>query len=207
MKPTPTVLSTITEVIPAQGSSEGGSRVAILGAHFIDSPACRIRFDTIDCVPTFHGAGTLICYTPQHAPGTVQVRVSNSPKKYSETFGTFTYVDHFTAFPNNDQLAISLDPAEQFDDLQTDWPSNQTFELGKEDDAFGNSQYSTGLDFNSLKKDLDVRGYHVLHYYAASGEMHQMKPYLPLLLIFKTRMAILLCTGLFLNNKLILSTN
>lgn len=91
MKPVPSIAPTITDAVPESGPTTGGTRVAILGSNFVDSPAARIRFDNTDVMPIFHAPGTLICHTPQHSPGTVQVRVCNSNKKWSETFATFTY--------------------------------------------------------------------------------------------------------------------
>ncbi|PRP88434.1 hypothetical protein PROFUN_03151 [Planoprotostelium fungivorum] len=91
MKPIPAVAPTVSEVIPSHGPTTGGTRVAILGANFADSPAARIRFDQIEVMPIFHGGGTLICHTPQHPVGAAQVRVSNASKKYSDDFATFIY--------------------------------------------------------------------------------------------------------------------
>lgn len=92
MKPVPTIAPTITDVVPESGSITGGTRIAILGSNFVESPAARIRFDNIDVMPVFHGPGTLICHTPQHSQGTVSVRVCNSAKKWSDTVINFTYV-------------------------------------------------------------------------------------------------------------------
>jgi hypothetical protein len=94
----PTAAPVITEVIPPVGPPNGGTRVAVLGNNFVDSPAARIRFDTTDVMPMFHGPGTLICHTPQHTPGTVSVRVCNSTKKWSETSATFTYDSSLETF-------------------------------------------------------------------------------------------------------------
>ena len=72
--------ASVTEVIPYSGSTQGGTRVAVLGNNFVDSPSARVRFDNTDVMPTFHGPRTLICVTPQHQPGIVSVRVSNDSK-------------------------------------------------------------------------------------------------------------------------------
>jgi hypothetical protein len=98
MKPVPTVSPVVTEVLPNYGPCTGGTRVAILGSNFADSPAARIRFDNVDVMPIFHGPGTLICHTPQHTPGTVLVRVCNSNKMWSETSTVFTYDENFQPF-------------------------------------------------------------------------------------------------------------
>jgi hypothetical protein len=92
MKPVPAAIPVISEVIPGTGPATGGTRVAILGSNFADTPALRIRFDTSDVIPEFKGPGTLVCHTPQHIPGPVLVRVANG-SAWSETGCTFTYAD------------------------------------------------------------------------------------------------------------------
>jgi len=96
LKPAPAVAPTIADVIPEGGPTTGGTRVAILGANFIDSPGARIKFDSLEVMPQFHGPGTLVCHTPQHPPGTVTVRVSNANKKWSDTSATFTFYEEPT---------------------------------------------------------------------------------------------------------------
>ncbi len=83
----------------------GGTRVAILGVNFVDNPASRIRFDQTDVMPIFHGPGTLICHTPQHPPGTVEVGVCNSMKKWSEQNASFTYDEQLASF--NEQIQVA----------------------------------------------------------------------------------------------------
>jgi len=90
LKPSPKTKSTVSEVIPALGSPNGQTRVAILGNNFVDSPTTRVRFDTIEVMPIFHGPKTLICHTPKHAPGKVKVQVCNEPNRWSNA-GTFTF--------------------------------------------------------------------------------------------------------------------
>eukprot|EP01117_Protostelium_nocturnum_P010064 TRINITY_DN3590_c0_g1_i1.p1 TRINITY_DN3590_c0_g1~~TRINITY_DN3590_c0_g1_i1.p1 ORF type:complete len:809 (-),score=201.18 TRINITY_DN3590_c0_g1_i1:68-2494(-) len=99
MKPVPTVAPIISEVIPGFGPTSGGTRVAILGANFADSPAARIRFDSTEVMPIFHGVGTLICHTPQHPPGAAQVKVSNASKKWSEDHALFIYDERLASNP------------------------------------------------------------------------------------------------------------
>jgi len=91
MKPITTTAAVLHEVIPSSGPVTGGTRVGVLGANFVDSPAARVRFDTTDVMPHFYGPGTLVCHSPQHDAGSVSVRVCNSPKKWSDTAATFTY--------------------------------------------------------------------------------------------------------------------
>lgn len=87
LKVSPKLLPTVTEVIPYGGSENGGTRVAILGSGFCDSPTVRVKFDHIEVMPIFHGAKTLIVATPQHEPGTVEVRVCNDLNSWSESTG------------------------------------------------------------------------------------------------------------------------
>eukprot|EP01127_Copromyxa_protea_P005345 TRINITY_DN1528_c0_g1_i1.p1 TRINITY_DN1528_c0_g1~~TRINITY_DN1528_c0_g1_i1.p1 ORF type:complete len:950 (-),score=158.38 TRINITY_DN1528_c0_g1_i1:95-2944(-) len=91
LKATPKLLPTVTEVIPFGGPECGGTRVAILGSGFCDSPTVRVKFDQIEVMPIFHGAKTLIVSTPQHQAGTVEVRVCNDLNSWSESAATFTY--------------------------------------------------------------------------------------------------------------------
>ncbi len=76
-------LPTVTEVIPYGGPTTGSTRVAILGVNFQDSPTTRVRFDNIEVIPIFHGSKTLLCHTPRHEPGLVQVTVCNEPNAWS----------------------------------------------------------------------------------------------------------------------------
>jgi len=75
------------------GPATGYTRVAVLGANFVESPTTRVKFDNIEVMPIFHGPKTLICHTPKHMAGVVEVRVCNDPKKWSETCAKFTYND------------------------------------------------------------------------------------------------------------------
>ena len=84
---------TVSEIIPAMGVCCGGTRVAILGSNFSNSPSMRVLFGTVEVVPIFYAPGTITCVTPEHAPGTVSVRVCNIPKCWSESAASFTYED------------------------------------------------------------------------------------------------------------------
>jgi hypothetical protein len=87
--PTPPV---VTEVLPSRGPSNGGTRIAILGDNFIDSPNLRLRFGNTILRPTFHESRTLICTTPPGFPRTVvSVSVSNDGSDYSAVQAQFTY--------------------------------------------------------------------------------------------------------------------
>jgi hypothetical protein len=87
--PTPPVVS---EVLPARGPACGGTRVAILGDNFIDSPNLRVRFGNTLLQPIFHEARTLICTTPFGLPQSiVLVSVSNDGVDYSTAQAQFAY--------------------------------------------------------------------------------------------------------------------
>lgn len=87
-------LPSVNEVVPATGSTQGGTRVVVLGTNFEDTPALLVKFDNIAVIPEYYGAGTLICITPRHIPGQVSVTVSNNAKDYGKSKGTFTFEDH-----------------------------------------------------------------------------------------------------------------
>jgi len=91
LRPASSMTPSVNEVIPYNGSASGGTRVAVLGTNFVDSPSTRVRFDNIDVMPVFHGPRTLICTVPAHPLGIVSVRVSNDSKLWSPTAASFTY--------------------------------------------------------------------------------------------------------------------
>lgn len=113
-----TVVGTIPlviEVIPSVGATTGGTRVAIIGANFVDSPAARVKFDDTEVLATYHGNGTIVCHTPEHVPGTVPVYVSNANKSFSETFASFTYLDSlFSQYENGFQDPQTISPFYEF---------------------------------------------------------------------------------------------
>lgn len=163
MKPVPTVSAVVTEAVPACGDSNGGTRVAIIGGSFVDSPAIRVKFDSVEVVPTFHGPGTLICVTPQHPPGTVVVKVANTPKKWSETQTNFTYVDFQSQQQNKDPVHISsFSPQQPFD--ISGWPGSSYYET----DASGMQDSMIGSD---MINSLDSSGFTTLQYAAAAGDI------------------------------------
>lgn len=84
---------TVSEIIPASGACRGGTRVAILGSNFSNSPGMRVLFGNVEVVPTFYAQGTITCVTPEHSPGVVPVRVCNIPKCWSDSSVSFTYED------------------------------------------------------------------------------------------------------------------
>ena len=149
------VLPTILEVIPSTGTCTGGTRVAILGANFIDSPSVRIKFDNIEVQPEYHGPSTLLCTTPQHGPGLVTVYVSNNSKSWSESYAHFIYENSEPqpqAFPidvysSNHLCSTIFDGCYQsLEDILISNPS---------------------MDLNSL----NFRGFSPLHYAAALGNV------------------------------------
>eukprot|EP00727_Mastigamoeba_balamuthi_P002116 m51a1_g11901 hypothetical protein (839) ;mRNA; r:616501-619650 len=91
LRPSPATPASVTEVVPALGPTVGGTRVAVLGRNFADTPNTRVRFDNVEVVPEFRGPGTLLCATPPHMPGVVEVRVCNARDEWSETSAAFAY--------------------------------------------------------------------------------------------------------------------
>lgn len=87
-------LPSVLEVIPPSGATTGFTRVAILGRDFVESPTTRVRFGNTEVHPTFHGPKTLICRTPPHAAGRVEVRVCNDPNGWSQSAGHFYFDPH-----------------------------------------------------------------------------------------------------------------
>lgn len=92
LKTRPKALPVITEMIPPQGSPAGGTKVAILGNNFEESPTARVRFDEVEIRPTFHGPKTLIVQTPKHVSGTVKVQICNESNQWSTSVGIFTFI-------------------------------------------------------------------------------------------------------------------
>jgi hypothetical protein len=87
--PTP---PSVIEILPSGGPACGGTRVAILGDNFIESPNLRIRFGNTILQPIFHESRTLICNTPYGLPQSiVLVSVSNDGVEYSLAKAQFTY--------------------------------------------------------------------------------------------------------------------
>jgi hypothetical protein len=87
-------LPSVVEVIPPSGTISGFTRVAILGRDFVESPTTRVRFGNTEVHPNFHGPKTLICRTPPHASGRVEVRVCNDPNGWSTSCGYFYFDPH-----------------------------------------------------------------------------------------------------------------
>jgi len=84
----------VSEVLPPSGTI--GTRIVIIGHNFVNSPKLRVRFGDVECSPTFHEQGTLICLVPniiksgQKTPMQLQVRVSNDAVNYCDTQVRFT---------------------------------------------------------------------------------------------------------------------
>ena len=81
----------VHEVIPTWGGIEGNTKVALVGAHFIQGQHLFVRFGEEKVAATFHGPGTIVCRTPKHPEGVVDVQVSNDDDRWSERVHTFTF--------------------------------------------------------------------------------------------------------------------
>ena len=148
------VKPSIAEIIPTTGTTNGGTRVAILGSNFVDSPAVRVKFDDSEVIPIFHGTGTLLCNTPRHHPGQVMVSISNNGKTWSDKIAFFTYEDtlddnDFTVCQSNDVSMDCIDFHQLITENNYDWSQ---------------------LNLTESCCTLDVKGFTALHYTAAIGD-------------------------------------
>jgi ankyrin repeat protein len=145
----------IQEVVPGSGSVNGGTKVAIIGSNFIDTPSVRVRFDSTDVVPTFHSGGTLICTTPQHAPATVTVIVSNDAVRWSDTSAKFTYEENQVE-KESQPIANSISKEKEGKFQLPIDIARSVFEAAKE----GGFDSVPRVGVNQL----DIRGYALVHY-------------------------------------------
>lgn len=147
-------MPSVNEVVPTTGSTQGGTRVVVLGTNFEDTPALLVKFDNIAVIPEFYGAGTLICITPRHIPAQVSVTVSNNAKDFGKSLGTFTFEESQPPNPLSLSQAIegAANPLSQseFDNFFSEFTSD--IELGEE-------LLSSGF-----------APYNVLHYASAYGK-------------------------------------
>ncbi|MEM7168280.1 MAG: IPT/TIG domain-containing protein, partial [Planctomycetota bacterium] len=94
----------ITAVTPSSGHQDGGDTVTISGSGFIGSEV--VTFDGLSAAVTFVDSNTLTAITPAHAPGSVDVAVSNLNGS-ATLFGGYTYLAPPTIAsiaPNNGAL-------------------------------------------------------------------------------------------------------
>ncbi|HAK97336.1 MAG TPA: hypothetical protein DCM87_20685, partial [Planctomycetes bacterium] len=83
----------ITGVSPAEGSTGGGTEVAITGGNFSADPAAiAVRFDTVLAHVLDASETQLRVLTPPHAAGTVAVVVVNPDGASGQAAGAFTYI-------------------------------------------------------------------------------------------------------------------
>eukprot|EP00005_Dracoamoeba_jomungandri_P001909 CAMPEP_0174262112 /NCGR_PEP_ID=MMETSP0439-20130205/12777_1 /TAXON_ID=0 /ORGANISM="Stereomyxa ramosa, Strain Chinc5" /LENGTH=807 /DNA_ID=CAMNT_0015346753 /DNA_START=226 /DNA_END=2649 /DNA_ORIENTATION=- len=164
LKPASSTTASVVEVIPYSGSTFGGTRVAVLGNNFVESPSSRVRFDNIDVMPTFHGPRTLICTTPQHQPGIVSVRVSNDSKCWSSTAASFTYEEK----DDSTSQMSSADVSQQYD-----FPGLDI--AGSICEAAWQGGYETVklmCEEGESVDMIDQNGYTALHYSTSAGFNH-----------------------------------
>jgi hypothetical protein len=81
----------LTAITPNSGPKEGGTPVIITGTDFLDGAAVNVGGVAAAAV-IFSGATKLTAVTPPHAPGIVDVEVTNPNKMKSVLIGGFTYV-------------------------------------------------------------------------------------------------------------------
>lgn len=162
LRPVSSMTPSVTEVIPYSGTIAGGTRVAVLGTNFVDSPSARVRFDNIDVMPVFHGPRTLICTTPPHHSGIVSVRVSNDSKLWSPTAASFTYEERSSTSTQTSSTS-----------------SRPNFDFGLDDSDIAQAAWQGSPDLLRSSVDSsggeavnapDARGFTALHIAAAGGD-------------------------------------
>ncbi|EFA80122.1 hypothetical protein PPL_06944 [Heterostelium album PN500] len=169
-------LPQVSEAIPLGGPACGGTRVAILGANFVDTPATRVRFDSVEVTPEYHSAGTLLCYSPEHAPGVVSVRVSNSPSHWSSSSAPYTYEDDSVINAANQVLPELTLPKSAFGlDFSTTFSAQFVIRGAGDSSLPSNSMamrnQAPTSRFPNTNYSLDVRGYSILHYVATFSDI------------------------------------
>jgi hypothetical protein len=81
----------VHEILPTHGAT--GSRAAILGTNFVNSPNLKVKFADFDVPCNFHEQGTLIISVPSlPRSGKFPVKVSNDGVNYCETKVFFNYM-------------------------------------------------------------------------------------------------------------------
>jgi len=142
--------ATISEVIPPKGTSEGGTKVAILGDNFVDTPNTRVWFDLIEVKPQFHGPKTLTCITPRHEPGHSIVCVSNTPQHPRSS----SHQAHPSPLPEGRYTVFTFEPSSEENlspvtgksvPLQNSFPFPEGFDEFLAMDHSSSSSSSTGL--------------------------------------------------------------
>lgn len=81
---------TISGLTPKEGPSKGGTVVMVSGTGFVDKPA--VKFGDKSGSVTFENATTLKVITPAHAPGQVEVVVTNPDGQEGSPKERFTYL-------------------------------------------------------------------------------------------------------------------
>jgi hypothetical protein len=81
---------TISGLAPKEGPSTGGTAVMISGTGFVDKPA--VKFGDKSGSVTFENATTLKVITPSHAPGEVEVVVTNPDGQEGSPKERFKYL-------------------------------------------------------------------------------------------------------------------
>jgi len=100
----------VNSLAPQTGPADGGTPVSIWGAHFVDG--VTVFFDKAPASKvTLVNAGLLLCDTPAHAEGKVDVGVKNPDGQASTLSGGFTYIPAGGFAPVLDSIAPVSGPA------------------------------------------------------------------------------------------------
>jgi hypothetical protein len=101
----------LRRLVPAEGSTAGGTRVRLLGGGF--APGARVTFDDLEATEVqVLGEGLAECLSPAHAAGEVAVKVENPDLLQDELPAAFTYAPPrvpFAALEGPRALGADLD--------------------------------------------------------------------------------------------------
>lgn len=80
---------TLTSINPISGPAAGGTEITLTGSNFVTG--AMVTIDTIRVNSTFDNARNLRVVTPPHAPGTVDITVTNPDGQVARLRNSFTY--------------------------------------------------------------------------------------------------------------------
>ena len=80
----------VSAVLPASGPATGGTVVTVTGSSFVATPLLACRFDSTVLSATYVSASVLMCVSPSHAAGAVNMSVANNNQDFIAYTG-FTF--------------------------------------------------------------------------------------------------------------------
>ena len=101
--PAPTILS----VTPSAGSTGGGTSIGITGTGLL--PSTRVTFGATNVVAHFDpNSGKILVTAPSHAPGSVDVVVTNVDGQHAVAIGAYTFTAPESFDVNGDWRGVSF---------------------------------------------------------------------------------------------------